>query len=207
MEDYTIAPTASHTHTVIFLHDRGSLAPDCASLFIQARLSNKLTSALLFPSIKWVFPQSSDRYSESFDRDISQWFDIWSTKSPHEMEEIQEGGLNQSFEQILGVIDKEAKLLGSYQHVILGGHGMGCAVGILALLQGIHKLGGFMGISGWLPFCRDLMPICPVHNQWKATALSTFKKRFYHAKCEDGDGSMIFEGWQTPILLAHAVDE
>ncbi|APA11919.1 hypothetical protein sscle_08g066890 [Sclerotinia sclerotiorum 1980 UF-70] len=207
MEDHIVAPTIPHTHTVVFLHDRHKLAIDCAALLLEARVENGLTLSQLFPSIKWVFPQAADRYSERFDCDLSQWFDIWSIKSPHDMEEIQEEGLNESFERILGVIDREVKLVDSYQHVILGGHGMGCAVGILALFQGLHKLGGFMGISGWLPFCRDLMSLCPIPSQWKATALSNFKQRFYYTRCEDGDGSMIFDGWQIPIILVHAMDD
>ncbi|CAD6444340.1 31dc4b5d-f1b2-48d1-b978-ae9b69c9dca5-CDS [Sclerotinia trifoliorum] len=139
MQDYIIAPTTHHTHTVIFLHDRHKLASDCAPLLLDGRLG--------------------------------------------------------------------AELVDSYQHVILGGHGMGCAVGILALFQGLHKLGGFIGISGWLPFCTDLIPICETPRQRKATALSNFKKYFYYTKCEDGDGSMIFDGWQTPIFLEYARDD
>ena len=49
-----VQPTASHTHTIIFLHGRGSDGPEFASEFFVSRASNKKTLPEMFPQIKWV---------------------------------------------------------------------------------------------------------------------------------------------------------
>ena len=81
---------------------------------------------------------------------MCQWFDMWSVEKPEERPELQTAGLCESASSILDVICKEA-LEVSLDRIILAGISQGCATAIHTLLAGNIQLGGFIGLSGWLP--------------------------------------------------------
>jgi predicted esterase len=49
-----VQPTASHTHTVIFLHGRGDDGLEFAKALFESQASNKQTLPEAFPHVKWV---------------------------------------------------------------------------------------------------------------------------------------------------------
>jgi lysophospholipase-2 len=59
--------------------------------------------------------------------------------------------LKESVQGILDLIQTEAALI-SPDRIILGGISQGCATAIHTLLCGGMQLGGFIGLSSWLPF-------------------------------------------------------
>ncbi|CZR67002.1 uncharacterized protein PAC_16901 [Phialocephala subalpina] len=161
-----VAPRDKHTHTVIFLHGREDFGSDLAQYFFDSKASNGRSLADIFPSIRWVFPTAKMRYSAQRDFEfsnssfaealkgeeiISQWFDIWSIDAPTEEEELMIPGLQESIGQILDIVKEEAKIV-PMDRIILGGISQGCATAILTLLSSELELGGFIGLSSWLPF-------------------------------------------------------
>jgi predicted esterase len=91
---------------------------------------------------------------------INQWFDIWEIgdEDTEEREQVQVEGLGETGEFIRGLIEEEGRLVGS-ENVVLGGLSQGCAAALHSLLglesqgkEGKQLLGGFVGMSGWLPF-------------------------------------------------------
>lgn len=107
-----IRPTADHTHTVIFLHGRSTdKVTEFASTFLGVQTSDKATLPILFPSIKWIFPQAPSRYSKQLKQNFRQWFDMWSTLDPQKRSEEQIPELNCSIGQILPIIESEVRNL------------------------------------------------------------------------------------------------
>ena len=89
------------------------------------------------------------------------WFDNSSFEDPYEREELQCQGLADNYEMVKAIVTKEAKELGEggLRKVFLGGLSQGCAMSLHILLaferdEGENCLGfgGFIGMSGWLPF-------------------------------------------------------
>ncbi|OAX77629.1 hypothetical protein ACJ72_08070 [Emergomyces africanus] len=166
--------TTEHTHTFILLHGRGSNAERFGIEFLRAAdLSARL------PTVKFVFPTASKRRSTVLKKiPINQWFDNYSLEDPGERTELQIDGLCQTATFLRSLIESEAKKFASqendgYKRIILGGLSQGCAAGIFTFLAGglgednsnemefrDRKLvGGFVGMSGWLPFNKQLEDI------------------------------------------------
>ncbi|OGM46192.1 phospholipase/carboxylesterase [Aspergillus bombycis] len=156
-----IAPQRSdrHTHTLILLHGRGSNGERFGQVFLEStHIARRL------PTVKFVFPTARKRRSTVLKRiPINQWFDNYSLEDPNTRTDLQVDGLEESIFVLRGLIDEEARLLnGEYSRVIIGGLSQGCATSVLCLLGGfpedgeIKQLGGFIGMSGWLPFQREI---------------------------------------------------
>ncbi|KAF4536200.1 hypothetical protein BFW01_g5163 [Lasiodiplodia theobromae] len=163
-----IAPTAPHTHTLILLHGRGGNAKEFGPFLLFATpTSSELCLPALFPGVKWVFPTAKKRRAALFKRmPISQWFDNWSLEYPEDRQELQYEGIAETSAFVAGLIAEEVKeLRGRAGRVVLGGLSQGCAVGLHVYLNwkgegelAGQALGGFVGMSGWLPFATALDP-------------------------------------------------
>ncbi|KAK0671346.1 putative acyl-protein thioesterase [Cercophora samala] len=150
----TIPPTVAHTHTVIFLHGRGDTAKNFMHSFQQWRDSESRSLVELFPSVRWVFPQSELRSPARFPgARMSQWFDTWDIANLQEKEELQIEGLKQSVASIRLLVDKEvASLSGQQEKVVLAGLSQGGATAVHTVLNLARGLGGLMVFSGRMPF-------------------------------------------------------
>lgn len=103
---------------------------------------------------------------------MQQWFDVYSLADPNKRTDVQVEGLLETAEVIRNIINKEAEILGeeNRQNIILWGLSQGCAAGIFFLLGGQEKVGGgnlvgaFVGLSGWLPFEKQLSAIISSSN-------------------------------------------
>lgn len=99
---------------------------------------------------------------------IDQWFDnvpIDEQDRHHvtrEQEEWQHEGLRETREFLKAIVDEEVNLLG-VENVFIGGLSQGCAMALHFLLSYQNSiadlevgtaLGGFIGMSGWLPFAK-----------------------------------------------------
>lgn len=89
-------------------------------------------------------------------RESNAWFDIstFSDRTIDESKQIE--GIRESVAYLKGLVKAEVEILGDARRVIVGGFSQGCAmVGMLMLsgeLDGCGILGGWVGMSGWLPF-------------------------------------------------------
>jgi lysophospholipase-2 len=162
-----IEPTGcSHTHTVIFLHGREDYGEDLAQYFFDSKSSDGQSLAEIFPSVKWVFPTAKLRYSAQRDFEfstssfaealkgeeiITQWFDVWDIMSPTKKKELMIPGLKESIQQIIDIIKEESESV-PLEKIVLGRISQGCATAIYTLLSSGMSLGGFIGLSSWLPF-------------------------------------------------------
>lgn len=156
-----VAPSAPHARSLIILHGRGDNAYSFAKGLLSVRLSKaKMNLAEVFPDTKFIFPTSKLRRAVVLDRTkITQWFDIYTLEDPDQRQEIQHEGLHDSAMFVHDIIRQEAKIVG-LANVVLGGLSQGCALGLHVLMSfegeiGQH-LGGFFGMSGWLPFAKQL---------------------------------------------------
>jgi len=111
----------------------------------------------VFKGVKWVFPNSRSTYSEQFQEDLTEWFDLPSTSNPHAEPERQIDGLLASIAHINSIIDDEVKSTPA-NRILLGGMSQGFATASQVLFQCPRQLGGFVGISGWLPSCLAAAP-------------------------------------------------
>lgn len=172
-----IHPTATHTHSIILLHGRGSNAERFGLELLKATTSTSTSTtdsesskaATLtdhFPTVKFIFPTAKKRRATVFKRTpINQWFDNFSLEDPSERQDLQYDGLKETSAFVHKLIADEVKLVGGASRVVIGGLSMGCAAASHVLLNfqndGNGKreaLGGFVGMSGWLPFAEVLDP-------------------------------------------------
>ncbi|KAL4795024.1 Alpha/Beta hydrolase protein [Aspergillus venezuelensis] len=146
-----------HTHTIILLHGRGSNSEKFGQEFLSStRIAQRL------PTTKFIFPTASKRRSTMLKRTpINQWFDNYSLEDPNTMTELQLDGLRETGAFLRKLVEEEAGILSGleetnedgYSRVIIGGLSQGCAASVFCLLGGAFAkaLGGFIGMSGWLP--------------------------------------------------------
>ncbi|KAL8923493.1 MAG: hypothetical protein Q9172_003100 [Xanthocarpia lactea] len=130
-----------------------------------------------FPSAKWVFPSSQERYSTVFQEEMDEWFDIYSLTDPTAREELQVEGLHHSVEFLLNLMRDEARLV-SQERIFLLGLSQGSAT----------------GLNGWLPFRTQIG-----ESASKGRLAEFFKSKLGLDVC--GRKSV------TPIFLGHNNDD
>ncbi|EED14352.1 acyl-protein thioesterase 1,2, putative [Talaromyces stipitatus ATCC 10500] len=126
-----------HTHTFIILHGRGSNAEKFGrELLASANLPARLPTVNL--------------------------------DDPNQRTDLQADGLMETAKFLRELVDAEARVLDNgagetgYKRVIIGGLSQGCAAAIFTLLgggfgkSGNERPGAFFGMSGWLPFEKQL---------------------------------------------------
>jgi predicted esterase len=157
---FIVQPSTGHTQTFILLHGLGSNGENFGIEFLEtARTSNGQKLTEIFPGARFIFPTAKKRRSSAFCRaKINQWFDIASLDNPSFKRETQYDGLADSANYLLQLIKDEMELI-KPQHIILGGLSHGCAMALSLNLCLDIALGGVIGMSGWLPFERDITDI------------------------------------------------
>ena len=150
-------PGTLHTHTAILLHGRGSTGPEFFEELEESPASSGESLTQTFPTWRFVFPSSRLLWSSIFQEDLPAWFEAHSLTNPDERQDLQVGGIRDSVEYINGILEEEVKRLnGKDGNVVLGGISQGGAVGMWMLLCTRRRLGGFFGVSTWLPFANDV---------------------------------------------------
>ena len=156
---FVVEPTAPHTRTFILLHGLGSNGEKFGKeLLDTGKTSGGLTLAQLFPGAKFIFPTAKRRRSTAFGRSmLTMWFDPIHYQDPPLPKELQVPGLADSATDLLELIQREAETnqLGP-ENIVFGGLSQGCAMSLSLLLSLDHPIGGFIGMSGYLPFREDI---------------------------------------------------
>lgn len=130
-----VPPETEHTHTIIFLHGRGSTAQELAESLFLLKDSSRRSLTDIFPSVRWVFPQAELLYCERDDQDWSQWFDVWNVLDFSDREELQAPGLQASVRSLTKFVHKEALKVGGLDRVVLAGFSQGGSTAIHTLLN------------------------------------------------------------------------
>ncbi|KAI1206895.1 alpha/beta-hydrolase [Annulohypoxylon truncatum] len=154
---FVVKPTSHHTHTFILLHGLGSNGEEFGRQFLDTGICSdgrKLTD--VFRGARFIFPTAKRRRSSAYGRaKLTQWFDIASLDDPWHRPDTQLKGLAESSAEILGLVNEEIMKI-PRDNIIIGGLSHGCAMALSCLLALDFPLGGFIGMSGWLPFQPDI---------------------------------------------------
>ena len=116
---------------------------------------------------------------------MDQWSDNYSLTDPSTQE-----GLRDSIKYILDIISKEVEFVPP-SNIVLLGISQRCATAIHALLAGQYRLGGFIGIAGWLPFHKQVADLSKLYGD-TLQLTSTSRPQANTA---------------TPALLCHCTDD
>ncbi|KAH6892246.1 acyl-protein thioesterase [Thelonectria olida] len=182
-------PSHPHSHTIIFLHGRGSTPRRLAdSLTHLAPSSSGRSLPSSLPSVRWVFPAPP---GAGPDTALFQWF------APYH-ERIQAQGLRDSVHLLRRILDEEAALLdGRYHRVVLVGFSQGAATAAHVLLHLATSLGGLVGFSG-----RMVFP-----GRGLADTRRVLREATDDAEEDNGDDEDDEAVRQTPVLLEHCADD
>ncbi|KAG4431278.1 hypothetical protein IFR05_013244 [Cadophora sp. M221] len=200
-EPYVVQPTSTHTHTFILLHGLGSNGEKFGAEFLESSISSNGTKFTeIFPGAKFIFPTSKKRRSSAYRRaTINQWFDIASLEDPFKRRDVQFQGLAESSQYIRCILSRELETILS-KNIFLGGLSQGCAMALGVLLSLEFPLGGFVGMSGWLPFRNDIDEI----NRFGATELGNGDDGDL-SPFEEADGSENLDPSITAINFARDI--
>jgi len=83
---------------------------------------------------------------------MTEWFDTWSLTYPEKRSDMQIEGLREAVGFIRSIIAEELATGIPPERIFLGGISQGCATALHVLLSSETRLGGFIGMSGWMPF-------------------------------------------------------
>ncbi|KAK2766986.1 hypothetical protein FQN54_006303 [Arachnomyces sp. PD_36] len=159
---FIIEPSSkhTHTHTAILLHGLGSNGEKFGAELLQSGLSSTgATFAQVFPGMKFIFPTAKFRRASAFKRAmVTQWFDVFSMEDRGLRRDLQIDGLVESAGYIRSILREEVDIIGP-GNVVLGGLSRGCAMSLFVLLSLEFPIGGFVGMSGWLPFGKDITEV------------------------------------------------
>ena len=138
------------------------------------------------------------------------WFDITTITDRTIGEDKQIEGLAESTTYVCRLIREELAILElvgrSREDLVLGGFSQGCAMSIWVLLNMGLKLGGYVGMSGWLPFRRQIDSVVKADTDQKVRrvrAIDYMRDTVpvpYLSHCPTSER---LEGFVTRIFLGH----
>jgi phospholipase/carboxylesterase len=128
--------------TLIVLHGLGADGYDFVSICGELNLQS------LGP-VRYVFPHAPQRPVTINNGYVMRaWYDIRVTDL---VREEDEGGLRESQQQIAALIDRERERGVPAERIVIAGFSQGCAMTLMTALRYPHRLGGAVGMSGYLP--------------------------------------------------------
>jgi predicted esterase len=157
-----------------------------------------------------LFPTGSPKSTTVFNgKTTNAWFDIHSFSDRTIGEEDQIEGLKDSVRYLKGLIEEEVGALGGgRERVVVWGFSQGGAVvGILSLSGVLERgrVGGLVGMSGWLPFRRQIQDVVlgsEGEGGKRDTAVKFVRELLSLEEPEVGGG-----GLKTPMLLCHGEED
>ena len=128
--------------TLIVLHGLGAdgfdFVPICGELRLQA-----------LGAVRYVFPHAPQRpVTINGGYVMRAWYDILVTDL---VKREDEAGLRESRQQIAELIDRERERGVAAERIVLVGFSQGSAMALMTALRYPHRLGGVVGLSGYLP--------------------------------------------------------
>ncbi|KAF5231139.1 hypothetical protein FAUST_9445 [Fusarium austroamericanum] len=223
LEPYIVEPTGPHTHSLILLHGLGSNGKKFGRGLIETGIaSNGKSLPDLLPGARFIFPTSKNRRSSAFRRaKLTQWFNVASLEDPFYRNETQLKGMEESSREIFQLINQERERVPD-KNIILGGISQGCAMGFVCLLAMDFPIGGYIGISSWLPFAADIERLTTesddasfsdeddnpfvVSDDDEDNSADASVQVHDYAKdllCMDAETSSNLESLSTPVFIGH----
>ncbi|KAK0119599.1 hypothetical protein ONS95_011039 [Cadophora gregata] len=188
----------------------------------------KISFPGFFPTCKFVFPTGAARSTTVFGgRETNAWFDLsdFGDRTKGEMDMLE--GMRESSLYLAGLIQQEAELLDGQiaecderpGSVVIMGFSQGSAMGLILLLGGelqhrglVKRLGAFVGLSGWLPFRRQIEEIFLKVSVGLSSASETaavrnattsYVRELIGLECADNKWISGSESLSVPVFLGH----
>lgn len=212
-------PTHSSCYTVS-VPTAPSLASCCSKLGQQSIAGHWLNTH--FPGARFIFPTARRRRSSAFKRAmLTMWFDVPNLADRHGRSYKQQPGLAESFRIIKQMIDEECgevDLTGNEtrstvprQNIIPGGLSNGCAMSMICAIALERGLGGFVGLSGWLPFQPQIETEVTAMDDESPTDLAKAGRDYVRNVVLEWERPDVEENDDErplmPVFLAHGTDD
>jgi phospholipase/carboxylesterase len=137
-------PTAS----IVFLHGLGADGHDFAPFADEVDLR-------AVGPVRWVLPHAPMRaVTINAGYVMRAWYDILGTETTRREDE---DGLRASQAEVEALIARERARGIAADRIVLGGFSQGCAMTLMTGLRHAERLGGLVGLSGYLPLA-DALP-------------------------------------------------
>ncbi|CAK7232794.1 hypothetical protein SCUCBS95973_008377 [Sporothrix curviconia] len=201
---YVVEPTAEHTHSIVLLHGMGSNGEKFGQeLLDTGKTADGRTLASNFPGARLIFPTSRWRRSSAFKRAvITQWFDVASMQDRALRNDKKLPGLRESFREVLAIIESECKAGIPRSNIVLGGLSNGCAMSLICTIALGGSIGGFVGMSGYLPFQDEMDAAMAASERHKAAAGRKYVRGLLEWEETPEEGAA-----KLPVFLGHGSDD
>lgn len=146
LETHEIETGPNPRTTLIVLHGLGAdgydFVPICAELDLSA-----------IGPVRYVFPHAPERPVTINNGHVMRaWYDILGADL---VRREDEAGLRESQQQIAALIDRERERGVAAERIVLVGFSQGCAMALMTALRYPVRLGGAVGLSGYLPLAAS----------------------------------------------------
>lgn len=139
-----INPSTKPEATIIWLHGLGADGHDFVDIVPQLNL----------PNVRFIFPHAPVRpITLNGGYPMRGWYDIYDLIDRSREDEI---GVRESAELIDALIQREIDNGIPTEKILLAGFSQGCAMALYSGLRYPKKLGGILGLSGYLPLAKTL---------------------------------------------------
>lgn len=133
--------------SIIWMHGLG----DHGSSFVPLVQYFDLTGC---PPIRFIFPHAPERaVTINMGFEMRAWFDIYGGFDASDQEDTE--GVNESRNLISQLINMEKERGVPSGKIILAGFSQGCAMALHTALCSPEKMGGVIGLSGYIPLIRQ----------------------------------------------------
>ncbi len=142
LETIELHPADAARASVIILHGLGADGTDFLPMCDQLELGAA-------GPVRWLLPRAPVRpVTLNGGYEMRAWYDILGTQAERREDEA---GLRESMREVHALIDRERARGVPANRIVLGGFSQGCAMTLLAGLRYPERLGGLLGMSGYLP--------------------------------------------------------
>lgn len=146
LETIELHPAGDAVASVIILHGLGADGTDFLPMCDQIDLG-------AIGPVRWVLPRAPVRpVTINGGYEMRAWYDILGTQIDRREDE---SGLRESMREVHALIARERARGVPANRIVLGGFSQGCAMTLLAGLRYPERLGGLLGMSGYLPLAAS----------------------------------------------------
>ena len=142
LETIELHPAGEVVASVIILHGLGADGTDFLPMCDQLDLGS-------IGPVRWLLPRAPVRpVTLNGGYEMRAWYDILGAQLEQREDEA---GLRATMQQVHALIGRERARGVPARRIVLGGFSQGCAMTLLAGLRYPERLGGLLGMSGYLP--------------------------------------------------------
>ncbi|KQW42777.1 MULTISPECIES: alpha/beta hydrolase [unclassified Roseateles] len=146
LETHVIETGPNPGTTLIVLHGLGAdgfdFVPICGELDLKA-----------LGAVRYVFPHAPERPVTINNGHVMRaWYDILGADLVRREDEV---GLRESQQQLAALIDREREHGMAAERIVVMGFSQGCAMALMTALRYPQRLGGAVGLSGYVPLAAN----------------------------------------------------